>query len=131
MSFFRKNCCTQFDKSLIDTIFFWLYNKFRYTVIETPEFLIWYKKVWSEDERDEFINWIADNPDTGDVIPGSNGIRKIRWKRTGMGKQGGARVIYYVKNQQGQIVLLLVYAKAKFDNLRPEFLKKLKEKYDV
>lgn len=102
-----------------------------FTVIETPEFLVWYKNVWSDEERDAFVSWIADHADAGDVIPGSGGLRKVRWKREGMGKKGGARVIYYTRNQQGEIVLLLVYAKAKFDNLRPEFLRKLKEKYDV
>ena len=48
-----------------------------------------------------------------------------------MGKRGGARVIYFNRNEAGQVVLLLVYAKAKFDNLRPEFLRKLKEISDV
>ena len=46
-----------------------------------------------------------------------------------MGKRGGARVIYYLRHPDGQVVL--VYAKAKFDSLRPEFLLRLKEKYDV
>jgi len=100
-----------------------------FTVIETPEFLDWYKSVWSEEERDAFISWIAGNPDAGDVIPGSGGLRKVRFKRGGVGKRSGARVVYYVQNQQGEIILLLVYSKAKFDNLRPEFLHKLKEKY--
>ena len=48
-----------------------------------------------------------------------------------MGKRGGARVIYYNRLANGDIVLLLVYAKAKFDQLRPELLLKIKEKYDV
>lgn len=101
------------------------------TVIETDEFLVWYPEVWSDEERDAFVDWIAEHPDAGDVIPHTNGLRKVRWKRQGMGKQGGARVIYTLRRADGQIVLLLVYAKAKFDNLRPEFLRKLKEKYDV
>jgi hypothetical protein len=48
-----------------------------------------------------------------------------------MGKRGGARVIYYNRLSNGDIVLLLVYAKAKFDDIRPEVLLKIKEKYDV
>lgn len=47
-----------------------------------------------------------------------------------MGKQGGSRVIYYLRCPQGEIVLLLVYAKAKFDNLSPDYLKRLKEACD-
>jgi mRNA-degrading endonuclease RelE of RelBE toxin-antitoxin system len=100
------------------------------TVIETPEFLAWYPQVWSDETRDEFVAWIADHPDDGEVIPHMTGLRKVRFSRQGMGKRSGSRVIYYLRRPEGQIVLLLVYAKAKFDNLRPEFLRKLKEKYD-
>jgi hypothetical protein len=78
----------------------------------------------------EFIDWIADNPLAGDVIPGAAPLRKVRWTRAGMGKRGGARVIYFTRLASGELVLLLVYAKAKFDNLRPEFLLKLKERLD-
>lgn len=59
-----------------------------------------------------------------------DGLRKMRWSRQGRGKRGGARVIYYTRLANGELVLLLVYAKAKFDNLRPEFLLKLKEHFD-
>jgi hypothetical protein len=100
------------------------------TVIETPEFIAWAAKIWDEAERAEFIDWIADKPLAGDVIPGAGGLRKVRWSRRGMGKRGGARVVYYTRLASGELVLLLVYAKAKFDNLRPEFLLKLKEKFD-
>jgi len=100
------------------------------TVIETPEFIAWSTQVWSDAERIEFIDWIADNALEGDVIPGAGSLRKVRWSRQGMGKRGGARVIYFNRLASGEIVLLLVYAKAKFDNLRPEFLLKLKERFD-
>jgi len=101
-----------------------------FTVIEAPEFIVWAAKVWSAAEHTEFIDWIAENPLAGDVIPGAGSLRKVRWTRQGMGKRGGARVIYFNRLASGDIVLLLVYAKAKFDNLRPEFLLKLKERFD-
>jgi len=101
-----------------------------HTVIETPEFIAWSSQVWSDAERLEFIDWIADNALAGDVIPGASSLRKVRWSRQGMGKRGGARVIYFNRLASGEVVLLLVYAKAKFDNLRPEFLLKLKERFD-
>jgi hypothetical protein len=101
-----------------------------YTVVESPEFIECSAKVWSEPERLAFIDWIADNAFAGDVIPGAGSLRKVRWSRQGMGKRGGARVIYFNRLASGEIVLLLVYAKAKFDNLRPEFLLKLKERFD-
>ena len=100
------------------------------TVVESPEFLIWSAQIWSDDERFEFIDWISDNPLAGDVISGAGSLRKVRWTRSGMGKRGGARVIYFNRLVSGEIILLLVYSKAKFDNLRPEFLLKLKERFD-
>lgn len=98
------------------------------TVIESPEFIVWSEKIWSDDERMEFIDWICENSLAGDVIPGTKNLRKVRWSRQGMGKRGGTRVIYFNRISSAEIVLLLVYAKAKFDNLRPEFLLKLKER---
>lgn len=101
------------------------------TVVETDEFCIWAEKVWSDSEREAFVDWIAANPEAGDVIPGSGGCRKVRWSRAGMGKRGGARVIYYLRLASGEVVLLIVYAKAKFDNLPASFLAKLKECFDA
>ena len=99
------------------------------TVIETPIFQEYASRVWKDAEREAFIDWIAVNADMGDVIPGAGGLRKVRWAREGMGKRGGARVIYFNRLANGEVVLLLVYAKAKLDNLRPEFLVKLKERF--
>ncbi len=101
------------------------------TVIETPEFIAWAASVWSDAERADFIDWIAANADSGDVIPGSGGLRKVRWSRAGMGKRGGARVIYFIRTARGELVLVLVYAKAKFDNISTDVLKALKEKFDA
>ena len=50
-----------------------------YTVIETPTFKKQAEKIWTESERIEFINWIAENALVGDVIPGAQGARKVRW----------------------------------------------------
>jgi len=95
------------------------------TVTETPIFLRYANEVWSETERLEFINWIAANPNAGDVIPGSGGCRKVRWAASGRGKRGGARVIYFLEHEH-TVWLLIVYTKAKFDNLPTEFLAELK-----
>ena len=61
------------------------------------------------------------------LFPVRLGLRKVRWARQGMGKRGGARVIYFNRLENGEIWLLIVYAKAKFDNLPAAFLNKLKE----
>ncbi|WP_371465026.1 DNA-binding protein [Burkholderia vietnamiensis] len=61
----------------------------------TPIFQRYADEFWRNDDREVFINWLADNPLAGDVIPGTSGLRKVRWSRTGMGKRSGSRVIYY------------------------------------
>ena len=101
-----------------------------FTVIETSIFIKYAKEIWADDERIEFINWIALNPLAGDVIPNSGGCRKVRWARQGMGKRGGSRVIYYNQLEAGKIGLLIVYSKAKFDNLPSEFLIQLKKEFN-
>lgn len=95
------------------------------TVAETPIFTRYASEIWSDIERVEFVNWIAANPSAGDVIPGSGGCRKVRWAASGRGRRGGARVIYFLE-QDHTVWLLIVYAKAKFDNLPAEFLADLK-----
>lgn len=96
------------------------------TVAETAIFQRYAREIWSEAERAEFINWIAANPEAGDVIRGSGGCRKVRWTSAGQGKRGGARVIYFNANTE-TIWLLIAYKKAKFDNLPTSFLAELKQ----
>ena len=64
------------------------------------------------------------------MIPGAGGLRKVRWSRAGMGKRGGVRVIYFTRLARGEVVLIVVYAKAKFDNMPRQFLKLWKEAFD-
>lgn len=59
-------------------------------------------------------------PRSGAVIPGTGGLRKVRWSCQGRGKRGGVRVIYYHFDQRGQIALLLIYDKAAADDMSPE-----------
>ncbi|MDN8615729.1 transcriptional regulator [Variovorax ginsengisoli] len=98
-----------------------------FTVVETPTFRRLADEIWDEEERMDFVTWIAANAEAGDVIKGAGGLRKVRWTCSGMGKRGGARVIYFVRNDKGDLVLLLVYVKAKFDNIPIDTLRKLKE----
>jgi len=57
------------------------YNLVVYTVIETPSFTRLWPDYWTEDERGEFVAWLALHPEAGDVIKGSGGCRKVRWSR--------------------------------------------------
>lgn len=98
-----------------------------YTIIETEIFKSSAESIWNDSERQEFIIWLAANPLAGDVIPGSGGLRKVRWSRSGMGKRGGTRIIYYNTLVEGYVWLLIAYTKTKFDNLSTSFLNQLKE----
>lgn len=106
------------------------YNFSVLTVIETAIFQQYAAEIWTDTEREAFIGWLAAHPEAGDVIPGTGGLRKVRWGRAGMGKRGGARVIYFNRLEQGEIWLLIVYAKVKFDNLPTAFLNRLKDEVE-
>lgn len=101
-----------------------------YTVTETPEFQSQAGKIWSEGERLEFIAWLAMNPLVGDVIPGAEGCRKVRWTVAGRGKRGGARVIYFNLLDDGLIVLLAVYVKAEQANMAAKAAKGAKRGFE-
>ncbi len=96
------------------------------TSVETLLFQKQWPVYWTEEERGAFASYLANNPEAGDVVPESGGMRKIRWSRAGSGKSGGVRVIYYTRLACGQLVLLTLYAKAKTDNLTGPKLKEIK-----
>jgi mRNA-degrading endonuclease RelE of RelBE toxin-antitoxin system len=64
-------------------------------IIETPIFTKQLLATLSDDEYRLFQNMLLTRPDAGKVIPGSGGLRKLRWTAEGRGKRGGLRVIYY------------------------------------
>ena len=96
------------------------------TVVETEIFQRYAAKVWKDAEREEFIEWIAGHPESGALITGSGGCRKVRWATAGQGKSGGARIIYFLHSDE-TVWLLIVYKKAKFDNLPTSFLAQLRK----
>jgi hypothetical protein len=87
---------------------------------ETPLFVRQASVVWSTEERTDFVNFIAENPEVGDVIPDTGGVRKVRWARAGSGKRGGARVIYFYHDPGRPLYLLMVYAKARHEDMTSE-----------
>jgi hypothetical protein len=90
------------------------------TVVELPVFQRQAESLWDDAEREAFIDFIARNPESGDLIPGTGGVRKVRWTRAGMGKRGGARVVYFYYNLDAPLFLLTAYAKAGQEDLSPE-----------
>ena len=97
-----------------------------FTVVETFAFQKQWPLYWSEEERGEFAAYIAESPNAGDVVPQSGGIRKIRWRRSGSGKSGGVRVIYFTRTAEEEVVLLLIYSKSKTDNITGTKLKEIR-----
>jgi len=87
------------------------------TVVETASFVTDAKVCMTDEERTEAINMIAANPECGDIIPGGEGIRKVRFAIGGRGKSGGARIIYYFHNELVPVFLLAVFAKNEQANL--------------
>ena len=82
------------------------------TVAETPTFTRQAGKLFSEEERRALIDFLAANPLAGDEIPGTGGVRKVRFGVSGTGKRGGARVIYYYLDEAMPIYALLAYGKS-------------------
>ena len=101
-------------------------NRLLFTVVETPIFSRLWPDYWEEDERGEFVTWLAANPEAGDVIRGSGGCRKVRWARSGSGKRGGVRVIHFNRLDDGVIYLLLIYAKNVHDSIDAKTLSKIR-----
>jgi hypothetical protein len=87
------------------------------TVVETERFLKDAKPLLSDSERAELVAFIGANPEAGEVMPDTGGVRKIRWALAGKGKRGGARVIYYHHSERLPVFLLAAYAKNEKANL--------------
>jgi len=100
------------------------------TIYETLTFVAEAAKIWSTDERLAFFAWIAAEPEAGSVIAGSGGCRKVRWSRPGMGKRGGARVIYFCRREAGELCMLLVYPKAETDTIPSHILKAIRKEIE-
>ena len=81
------------------------------SVVETPEFLAAARRIMDEEERGLLVDYLARNPAAGDLVPGTGGVRKLRWALEGRGKRGGARVVYYYHSDTMPIFALTAYAK--------------------
>jgi hypothetical protein len=82
-----------------------------------------------DDEYAELQQHMILNPEGGELVRGSGGVRKLRWSRAGMGKRGGLRVIYYVRFEPNEFWMLTLYSKSKKDNVPGHILKELLEAF--
>jgi hypothetical protein len=97
------------------------------TFVETKLFTQLVQDYFTDEEYAVLQNAIAANPEAGDLIRGSGGVRKLRWGLAGRGKRGGVRVIYYLRLRQGQVWMLTLYAKNEAESIPAPVLKKIKE----
>jgi mRNA-degrading endonuclease RelE of RelBE toxin-antitoxin system len=87
------------------------------TVVETPTFLREAASTLSDREKSELVSFLAANPDAGNLMAGTGGLRKLRWGALGKGKRGGVRVVYYYHSEALPLFLLNVLAKNEKANL--------------
>lgn len=87
------------------------------TIAELPEYIRAADKLMSADERQDIIRYLAAHPKDGDVMEGTGGVRKLRWRRGGQGESGGVRVIYYFHGEDMPLYLLTLFAKGDRANL--------------
>lgn len=93
------------------------YNQALNGIVEVPSFIRPVDKLLSEDERFDLISYLAEHPKAGDLIEGTHGVRKLRWRRGGRGKNGGVRIIYYFHDDAMPLYLLTLFAKGDKTNL--------------
>jgi len=100
-------------------------------VAETAAYLAWARKVLDEDERDEIVDLLAEDPTRGVLIRGTGGVRKFRYAPDGRGKRGGVRVIYYFHSDIMPVYVLAGFAKNEKDNLTPSETNALRKLVDA
>lgn len=84
----------------------------------------------TDDEYARLQGTLIEAPEGGALVPGSGGVRKLRWAQPGRGKRGGIRVIYYAKTREGVIWMLTIYAKNEEANIPAHVLRKIREEID-
>jgi mRNA-degrading endonuclease RelE of RelBE toxin-antitoxin system len=92
-------------------------------IIETKIFTKQITELIDDVLYSEFQNELSNEPTKGKIIPGTNRLRKIRWKTSTKGKRGGIRVIYYWSDLKDNILLLFAFSKAEKENLTDKQIK--------
>lgn len=99
------------------------------TVLETDEYARRSEDLLSLEERVGVQAFLAENPDSGDLVPGLSGLRKLRWTQQSRnkGRRGGTRVIYFYAISHQTVVLVTVYSKEEKEDLTNADRKQLKK----
>lgn len=96
--------------------------------MEFTEATAFTKHVYDYLPDDEYLGlqgYLLKYPEFGKIVPGSGGVRKLRWGVSGKGKSGGVRVIYYFKKQDDEIWLLTIYSKSEMENIPAHILRQI------
>lgn len=101
-----------------------------FSFVETRLFTRLVQEYLDDDEYRELQKVLMDNPVTGNVVPGSGGVRKLRWRARGRGKRGGYRVIYYARLKQGVIWMLTMYPKNVAENIPAHILRQIRKEVE-
>ena len=101
-----------------------------FSFIETRLFTRLVIEYLTDEEYGALQESLMRNPDVGPVIPGSGGIRKVRWAAQGRGKRGGYRIIYYVRRTHGVIWMLTMYPKNVAENIPTHVLKQIRKEVE-
>ena len=102
------------------------YNALVFSFIETKLFTRLVLEHLSDEEYQELQKLLIERPEAGHVIPGTCGVRKLRWRAPGRGKRGGYRVIYFARIKQGVIWMLTMYPKNVKDNIPAHVLRQIR-----
>ncbi len=99
-------------------------------IIETSIFIRHIRQLLSDEQYRQVQQHLVARPDAGKIIPGSGGLRKLRWALPGQGKRGGLRIIYYWARSLDQILMLFTYPKQEQEDLSRSQLRLLKRIVD-
>jgi mRNA-degrading endonuclease RelE of RelBE toxin-antitoxin system len=101
-----------------------------FTFVEAPLFTKLVGEYLTDGEYAALQQALSRNPELGDVIPGSGGVRKVRWGTRARGKRGGVRVIYFVRSEAGVIWMLTIYAKNVAETIPGHLLRRIRKEIE-
>ena len=106
------------------------YNATVFSFIETKLFTRLVQEYLSDEEYQELQAFLIEQPEAGSIVPGSGGVRKLRWRAPGRGKRGGYRVIYFARLEQGVIWMLTLYPKNVRDTIPSHVLRQIRKEVE-